>query len=303
MRSNRSRTSRKRGTSTRKGEAKRVARQTSAESPAPRKTLVQPMEATPSLRWLGDRIVEDWTRFVPQVERTDTYQTWDKCQSSLDPPMVLENTVYCSPTFRKMHVEYAEIGDEFRVLHCVIAPHVVYPVPIFGADIVQRGNKTTFCITDLSPVTKDLMLPTEYLLPLENLKRNLIRTASLRMIPAWGRDIFSEACLCLSPKTNECVYRWFRYTLSAHRFYLDKAIRTPQKWNFQETHACHVNYANTQRKNDKTRAVLERHFGADFADHYIENVLFDVPPLEEPTEDGILEMMSLYYSQERGLDM
>lgn len=261
------------------------------------------MEATPSLRWFGERIIEDWNQFVPRARPSPTYKAWDKCQSTLDPPMVLENTVYESPTFRKMHLEYGEIGEDFKVLHCVVAPHVVYPIPIFGADIVQRGGKTTFCITDLSPVTKDLTLPPEYLTPLENLKRNLIRTASLRMMPTWGRDIFSEACLCLSPRSNECVYRWFRYTLSAHRFYLDKAIRAPQQWDFNEIYQCHVEYAKAQRKNDKTRAVLERHFGPDFTDRYIQEVLFDTPTLEEPAEDGILEMMDLFRSRERQLDL
>lgn len=240
----------------------------------------QPIDSRPDLKALRSRLITDWNNLVPGIEPCTRYDMWDKCESTKNPPMRLENVCYESPVFRKMHIEYGEIGDEFRVLHCVLSPKIVYPVPIFGADIIQRGSKTTFCITDVSPVTKDLMLPTEYLVPLQHLKRNLIRTASLRQMPAWGRDIFSEACLCLSPKSNECVHRWFRYTLSAHKFYLDAAAQTPRQWDFVEIYDAHLAYAEAQRKNEKTRAILEYHFGKNFADLYMNQVLFDVPTLE-----------------------
>ena len=37
------------------------------------------------------------------------------------------------------------------------------------------------------------------------------------------------------------------------------------------------NYCTKQQKNDKTRRLLEKAFGVDWAEHYINTVLFDLP--------------------------
>jgi phycocyanobilin:ferredoxin oxidoreductase len=38
-----------------------------------------------------------------------------------------------------------------------------------------------------------------------------------------------------------------------------------------------VSYCQQQKRNDKTRRVLEKAFGTDWADRYIEQLLFDEP--------------------------
>ena len=42
-----------------------------------------------------------------------------------------------------------------------------------------------------------------------------------------------------------------------------------------------LNYCLQQKRNDKTRRVLEKAFDADWADRYIELLLFDNPPRPE----------------------
>ena len=44
-----------------------------------------------------------------------------------------------------------------------------------------------------------------------------------------------------------------------------------QRWVAQS------DYCNNQKKNDKTRKILENYFGTSWADQYINNVLFDGP--------------------------
>ena len=39
-----------------------------------------------------------------------------------------------------------------------------------------------------------------------------------------------------------------------------------------------LNYCRQQKLNDKTRRVLEKAFNPAWADHYIEQLLFDDPP-------------------------
>jgi phycocyanobilin:ferredoxin oxidoreductase len=43
----------------------------------------------------------------------------------------------------------------------------------------------------------------------------------------------------------------------------------------QQVLLSHQHYCNQQRKNDKTRRVLEKSFGAEWADRYINTMLFD----------------------------
>jgi phycocyanobilin:ferredoxin oxidoreductase len=38
-----------------------------------------------------------------------------------------------------------------------------------------------------------------------------------------------------------------------------------------------IYYCTQQQQNDKTRRVLEKAFGQDWAEHYMTEVLFDVP--------------------------
>ena len=38
-----------------------------------------------------------------------------------------------------------------------------------------------------------------------------------------------------------------------------------------------INYCEKQKKNDKTRKILEKYFGEKWADDYINEVLFDEP--------------------------
>ena len=40
-------------------------------------------------------------------------------------------------------------------------------------------------------------------------------------------------------------------------------------------------YCNKQQKNDKTRRVLEKAFGSEWAEFYMNSVLFDSPAQEE----------------------
>jgi phycocyanobilin:ferredoxin oxidoreductase len=53
------------------------------------------------------------------------------------------------------------------------------------------------------------------------------------------------------------------------------APATVKRWQGQ------LNYCRQQKQNDKTRRVLEKAFNPAWADHYIEQLLFDDPPALE----------------------
>ncbi|PNH02975.1 Phycocyanobilin:ferredoxin oxidoreductase [Tetrabaena socialis] len=79
------------------------------------------------------------------------------------PRLLLENRVYCSKIFRKLHVEIGMRQDGLQVLHVTIFPRYSYDLPIFGLDIVMVEGRTTLAVVDCCPLRKDLKLPAHYL--------------------------------------------------------------------------------------------------------------------------------------------
>ena len=50
--------------------------------------------------------------------------------------LVVENRVYSSTVFRKIHLELALRGDGLQVLHCVLFPRLEFDLPILSMDLV-----------------------------------------------------------------------------------------------------------------------------------------------------------------------
>jgi phycocyanobilin:ferredoxin oxidoreductase len=190
--------------------------------------------------------------------------------------LVIENRCYQTPEFRKMHLELAKVGNGLDILHCVMFPKPEYALPMFGCDIVAGKAGISAAIVDLSPTTADKTLSPAYRQALGSLTAPSF--GQQRDLPQWG-DIFSEFCLFIRPDSPEeerqfldrvesfltihCKYAKESHPVSADeaRIYLDGQR----------------DYCSKQQKNDKTRRVLEKAFGIEWADRYMTSVLFDLP--------------------------
>ena len=72
------------------------------------------------------------------------------------PRLLIENRIYCSRVFRKMHIEVAWRQDGLHILHLVLFPRVKFDLPIFCMDlVVSSGGRVTLAIVDSSPVTRN----------------------------------------------------------------------------------------------------------------------------------------------------
>ncbi|MBW4650855.1 MAG: phycocyanobilin:ferredoxin oxidoreductase [Kastovskya adunca ATA6-11-RM4] len=188
----------------------------------------------------------------------------------------IENRCYQTPQFRKLHLELARVGNTLDILHCVMFPRPEYALPIFGCDLVGGRGKISAAIADLSPVNLEHTLPDNYQYSLKSIPNRAF--SQPRDLPEWA-DIFSNFCIFVRPGSAE-EESWF----------LDRVAA------FLEVHVCHAvdavpgdseqraltlagqkYYCTKQQKNDKTRRVLEKAFGADWAEHYMTTVLFDLP--------------------------
>lgn len=188
--------------------------------------------------------------------------------------LVIENKCYQSREFRKIHLELAKVGKTLDILHCVMFPRVNYALPMFGTDIVAGRGQISAAVVDLSPLNPERKLPLAYQTALQPLPRNSF--SQPREIPAWG-DIFSEFCLFIRPNGTQEESNFLKIVqsyLTVHCEYATQQIPVSEaeKAKIQEAQRY---YCTQQQRNDKTRRVLEKAFGSDWADYYINTVLFD----------------------------
>jgi phycocyanobilin:ferredoxin oxidoreductase len=190
--------------------------------------------------------------------------------------LIIENHCYQAPQFRKLHLELAQVGSGLDILHCVMFPNPEYALPIFGTDLVGgRGGAISAAIADLSPISSDRTLPERYYQQLSVLSD--LPFSQPRALPAWG-DIFSEFCLFVRPGDSQEEDRFLnrvREFLTIHCQIASTETPLTSNLDISKVLAGQRNYCTKQQQNDKTRRVLEKSFGTEWADRYMNTMLFD----------------------------
>jgi phycocyanobilin:ferredoxin oxidoreductase len=190
--------------------------------------------------------------------------------------LTIENLCYQTPQFRKLHLELAQVGSGLDILHCVMFPKPEYALPIFGTDLVGgRGGAISAAIADLSPVSRDRSLPHRYQQALSGL--SIPEFSQPRDLPAWG-DIFSEFCLFVRPvgtQEEDQFLSRVREFLTLHCQIASTEIPLTSQADITKVMIGQQHYCTKQQQNDKTRRVLEKSFGSEWAERYMSTMLFD----------------------------
>lgn len=190
--------------------------------------------------------------------------------------LVIENLCYQAPQFRKLHLELAQVGNGLDILHCVMFPNPEYALPIFGADIVGgRGGAISAAIADLSPVNAERSLPVAYNQALSALPD--LNFSQPRALPEWA-DIFSEFCLFVRPMgelEEQAFLQRVSDFLTIHCQLASATNPLTSELDVASSIAGQQYYCEKQQQNDKTRRVLEKSFGTEWADRYMTTMLFD----------------------------
>ncbi len=188
----------------------------------------------------------------------------------------IENCCYQSREFRKMHLELAKVGKNLDILHCVMFPREGYPLPMFGCDLVGGRGQISAAIADLSPTNAEKTLSSDYHGALSQLPTPDF--AQPRELPEWG-DIFSEFCLFIRPADPNEEQRFLHRVIGFLEAHCSLASQTQPVGS--EISSVYLegqrNYCTKQQQNDKTRRVLEKAFGDEWAERYMTTVLFDLP--------------------------
>jgi phycocyanobilin:ferredoxin oxidoreductase len=229
----------------------------------------------PLIRELADRIESTWQEHLILSPYQIPHDLGFVEGSLEGERLVIENLCHQTPQFRKIHLELAQVGKNLDILHCVMFPHPDHDLPIFGADVVCGRGTISAAIVDLSPVNRDRSLPASYQQPLQGLPAS--KFTQMRELPAWG-NIFSDYCLFVRPTelTEEAAF--LEYVLSMLTIHCQVASQTKPATSAPEIAtilAGQKYYCDQQQQNDKTRRILEKSFGAEWADRYMTTMLFD----------------------------
>lgn len=230
----------------------------------------------PLIRQLADCIESNWQRYL-YLSPYELPAEMGYVEGRLEgEKLIIENRCYQTPQFRKMHLELAKVGNMLDILHCVMFPRPEYELPMFGCDLVGGRGQISAAIADLSPVNAERILPDAYRHALQALPTP--QFSQPRELPAWG-EIFSEFCLFIRPSSLEEESQFLSRAdefLRIHCTQAAKASPVPVEKQSELLAGQHY-YCAQQQKNDKTRRVLEKAFGSDWAELYMTSVLFDLP--------------------------
>ena len=230
----------------------------------------------PLMDALADRIRSCWDQ-LPQLQPLAIDPALEAITGSLDgDDLFIRNELRCSRGLRKLHLETARLGAGLQILHCVFFPDPHYDLPVFGADIVAGRGVVSAAIVDLSPV--DQALPAAVSARLDTLPER--RFSQERELPEWG-SIFSPYVRFVRPADASEEQQFvalvgdFLDVITAAS--ADAPAQPTDHPDTVRRHHGQLSYCRQQKRNDKTRRVLEKAFNPEWADRYIEQLLFDDP--------------------------
>ncbi len=190
--------------------------------------------------------------------------------------LTIENCCYQTTQFRKLHMELAKVGSMLDILHCVMFPRPEFDLPVFGCDLVGARGQISAAIADLSPLNTKRVLPSNYNTALGALPT--LNFAHNRELPEWA-DIFSDFCTFVRPASPQEEEMFLSQVVNFLEIHCQNAIaaKPVSPETASKLRSGQLNYCAKQQQNDKTRRVLEKAFGSDWAEHYMTTVLFDIP--------------------------
>ncbi|WP_259738526.1 phycocyanobilin:ferredoxin oxidoreductase [Synechococcus sp. CS-205] len=230
----------------------------------------------PLMDALAETIRSSWSD-LPELGPLAIEADLEAISGSLDgEQLFIRNELRRCRGLRKLHLETARLGAGLQILHCVFFPDPRYDLPVFGADIVATQAGVSAAIADLSPTREGL--PEAIEAGLEVLPRHPY--SQPRELPAWG-SIFSPHVRFVRPVTAQ-EEGWFLEEVAGLLGVMGQAVTSTPEQSIDDPATVlryhgQLSYCRQQKRNDKTRRVLEKAFNPSWADRYIEQLLFDDP--------------------------
>jgi len=230
----------------------------------------------PLIQNLAESILDSWGGHFDDLTEIELPEEFGRVEKETDgeEQVYIENYVWETEKFRKIHLEVAQMKSGLDILHTNMYPRYEYDIPIFGADIVASSKSVGAAIVDISSVREDRTLPDQYEI------LNIIDTdfEEDKKMPDWG-DVFSQYCVFVRP-TEEEYEKFVNTAFTYLNYHCAISYNIKPNWdNYPNVYQGHKYYCEKQRQNNKTRRVLESIFDEKYADKYISEMLFDYPEI------------------------
>ena len=223
---------------------------------------------------MEDTIVDE----LAKVIRASLYELpnlqfkWSEHPQIFHNDVYIQNEMWTCDGLRKIHLEVAKAGH-LDVLHCVYFPDPEYKLPIFGCDIIATPSVVTAAIVDVSPIAGS-----DYIYEKIKPVSHCFNFKEPRKLPEWG-DIFSPYMKFQRIREKEEQLKFLEVLTEYLLIYCD-AVRSAEKGSpltTEQRKQDQIRYSIQQRKNPKTLAVLSKWFDKEWANDYINNILFCTP--------------------------
>ena len=223
---------------------------------------------------MEDTIVDELAKVIRAswYELPNLEWLWNEYPEIYRENLSISNETQQCTGLRKIHLEVAKAGH-LDVLHCVYFPDPQYKLPIFGCDIIATPSVVTAAIVDVSPIAGS-----EYIYEKIEPVSHCFNFKEPRKLPEWG-DIFSPYMKFQRIREKE-EQQLFLDVLTEYLLIYCDAVRSAEKGSpltTEQRKQDQIRYSIQQRKNPKTLAVLSKWFDPEWADSYINNILFCTP--------------------------
>jgi phycocyanobilin:ferredoxin oxidoreductase len=223
----------------------------------------------PLIQSISESVLRSWgEHFV--VKEKEIPEEFKRIEYSSDNDEVyIENHVWETKKFRKIHLEIAQMKSGLDILHINMYPRYEYDIPIFGADVVASSKSVGAAIVDITSIREDRSLPQNYSI-LNIVDKQFEKN---KKMPEWG-DVFSEYCVFVSPSEEE-YEKFSNLSFTYLNFHCAISNLISENGENEKNYNGQKYYCEKQRQNNKTKNVLKNIFGEEYADKYIKEMLFD----------------------------
>jgi len=194
------------------------------------------------------------------------------------PRLQIENRIYTSRVFRKIHIGVAVKENGHQVINFIMYPRPQFFLPILYMDIAVNQNDVLEAIVEIHSVRMDKTLPKVYLSEIKSIQNNISNSNSL---PKWGQTTSSPVYINVKLTDSSEFNDFINYLSTLSRLHLEiayllKPIPPTESGRIEEIAYRHYRFCEKSTKNENTLGFIASSFGKVKAEKYMRNFMFDV---------------------------
>lgn len=195
-------------------------------------------------------------------------------------PLVMTNIAFQTAHLRKVRLTYMDAGDAAQILTTMAFPRFETDMPIFGADVLGFRGKPHLIVIDHQPLYKDdADYSAQYINRMAAMHARYAHLpARNRSLPAWTEAFFSPYTHYSRPEIEhlEAVHEAYRAYWASYLAVAQAPRRFAQPADQQRIRTRQAAYCRNHIENEQAEGMLEKLFGHEYCQAFINDFLFDV---------------------------